>query len=112
MSTEDLCSALKKRFSRFGECKVNVTWKVKRGPDVAERWLPTGWVQYRVCHTTMAWTDIRKFLLTGSHCQTPFEAAMALDTAKKQCFAIGNRPVRVDLADGKSTFVSNSTGHL
>lgn len=112
MSTEDLCSALKKRFSRFGECKVNVTWKVKRGPDGAERRLPTGWVQYRVCHTTMTSTDIRKFLLTLSHCQTLFEAAMALNTAKEQIFTIGNRPVRVDLADGKSKFFSNSTRHL
>jgi hypothetical protein len=58
MTTEALNDALKRKFSPFGECKVNVTWKVKPGPDGAEKPLPTGWIQYKVCHTTMASTDI------------------------------------------------------
>ncbi|QGA21285.1 hypothetical protein EYB26_008995 [Talaromyces marneffei] len=79
MTTEALGDALEKRFSPFGDCKVNVTWRLKGGTDGTVRSLPTGWIQYK----------------------NVFEAAKALDVAKEQGFAIGNRPMRIDRADGK-----------
>ena len=48
MTTEALGDALKRKFGPFGQCKVNVTWKAKTGPDGAVRSLPTGWIQYKV----------------------------------------------------------------
>jgi hypothetical protein len=57
MTTEALGDALKTRFESFKEFKVNVTWKSKPGPNGVPKSLPTGWIQFKVCHTTRAWFD-------------------------------------------------------
>lgn len=111
MTTEALGHALKMRFEAFKEFKINVTWKSKPGPNGVPKSLPTGWIQFKVCHTTRAWSDTSgKRLHLTIFFQTVFEAAYALDVAKEQGFAIGKRPVRIDRADGKSKFFSKNIG--